>query len=783
MSLFKGIRDLIRKAPSVIAEFAGSPGVAPRAPDYNLELLYDKISKSWVMQEIFRPIITEVLRPGWVVIPKFGKKCEKCGAEYESASVTKCGRCGGTELRIPDWTQLTRIETLMDKPNSNRDTMRDILSSLLYHVLASDEYYLSVAYAPAIREGKETGDLYPKEIYVEHPKNFKPLMDERARLRGKKEHFCPVCYPEASQDALPNPGNCKVCGRELTETAYIQEVGSITNRFGIDQVVHGNHFKVLPYPFGAPRARSIWSLIWTIGYMDDWFFDTYKEGKIGKIIVFENYKPEEVKAMAEKMREQEKALDAIDATSGETRPTRKIRNLLLGSAGPVGVHDAMPNPGEMQALDYYLLAIQACCLFPSAKTLTSTGWKQIRDVQVGEKVLTHEGNWKPVIEKFSREYFGETIKIRVEGSNHFGSPIWLTMTPEHPILTRRGWVKAGELTLDDEAALLGSFCKACGAPTPFSGSYCSRKCRTHARDYSKSRKGLGEHTRISPMEREFVLKRDGGRCMECGKQINLNSPHNYEIHHRLPKRLGGTQHPDNLITLCKKCHNSEYVLIKHAIQRLSETDKLETFNSVFEHNIFSKLFRPITKIIRKSLKRTMRVYNLAVADDNSYVANTVIVHNCGVFGVQPLFVAFIEKGKAGTTPYMQIEVFDRTIEDHQLDIEERFTNQLFPIFGVMDFQFKFNPIEKKDEMRDAQIAKLRAETMLTWRNAGFKVVIDKDGRLWIRNDEGKTVEGEQGAGESPRGEKESEASGALINETTVEREPHGPRPNSPSMVV
>lgn len=53
--------------------------------------------------------------------------------------------------------------------------------------------------------------------------------------------------------------------------------------------------------------------------------------------------------------------------------------------------------------------------------------------------------------------------------------------------------------------------------------------------------------KVSRTTRHRVLLRDAG-CRACGASDVMT------IHHIIPKRLGGTNHPDNLITLCDICH-------------------------------------------------------------------------------------------------------------------------------------------------------------------------------------------------------------------------------------
>lgn len=58
----------------------------------------------------------------------------------------------------------------------------------------------------------------------------------------------------------------------------------------------------------------------------------------------------------------------------------------------------------------------------------------------------------------------------------------------------------------------------------------------------------------SGFEKEFdatrpsILERDNYKCVECGSNKNLH------VHHIVHRKNGGTNDPDNLVTLCKWCH-------------------------------------------------------------------------------------------------------------------------------------------------------------------------------------------------------------------------------------
>lgn len=51
----------------------------------------------------------------------------------------------------------------------------------------------------------------------------------------------------------------------------------------------------------------------------------------------------------------------------------------------------------------------------------------------------------------------------------------------------------------------------------------------------------------------LVFARENYTCQGCGASgVAL------ELHHRLPESLGGTNHPDNLIALCRPCHDKAH---------------------------------------------------------------------------------------------------------------------------------------------------------------------------------------------------------------------------------
>jgi ribonucleoside-diphosphate reductase alpha chain len=90
----------------------------------------------------------------------------------------------------------------------------------------------------------------------------------------------------------------------------------------------------------------------------------------------------------------------------------------------------------------------AACFTADMRVTVATGQKRIADLQPGDLVLTHQGRYRPVKETYKREYSGKLLTIKV---NQIGTP--LEVTPEHPIQTMKGWVRAGDLKVGDWVAL------------------------------------------------------------------------------------------------------------------------------------------------------------------------------------------------------------------------------------------------------------------------------------------------------------------------------------------
>lgn len=293
------------------------------------------------------------------------------------------------------------------------------------------------------------------------------------------------------------------------------------------------------------------------------------------------------------------------------------------------------------------------CLSPSANIITDKGKKRISKIKMGDKVLTHTGKFKKVTKTHKRMHEGELINI-VGGRKSLD--VTLTGTAEHPVLTTKGWVTLGNLSTDDFIFVPISTCKQCDCKIPFyrqKCNYCNPSTLNEVREKMSKSREIVERKRSAEYKKQ--LKKD---CLE--KFYNHNSD---------PKK-----HHKEIVEFAKKLKNDGYkvlpladvipdlISIKEGRVKIWELEngkpnykkyeKIEEFSDFWDelewvltkqenNRQWGNDFRisscgnwAIVPIISKKIVKGSRygktaVYNLTVEDDNSFVANNVVVHNCG----------------------------------------------------------------------------------------------------------------------------------------------------------
>ena len=64
--------------------------------------------------------------------------------------------------------------------------------------------------------------------------------------------------------------------------------------------------------------------------------------------------------------------------------------------------------------------------------------------------------------------------------------------------------------------------------------------------------------------RNFVLKRDNRHCVSCGELCQRGEA---DVHHLIPRSMGGSDQPSNLVTLCDGCHGAHHPNLHASLSR------------------------------------------------------------------------------------------------------------------------------------------------------------------------------------------------------------------------
>ena len=102
--------------------------------------------------------------------------------------------------------------------------------------------------------------------------------------------------------------------------------------------------------------------------------------------------------------------------------------------------------------------------------------------------------------------------------------------------------------------------------------------------------------------KEYVRCRDGYKCRKCGSKTHL------EVHHIIQRKDGGTNHRDNLVTLCHECHaalhRGEFTLSKPKVSYKDSAFMNQMRNKLMERlevkygNMVQTTFGYLTRIER-----------------------------------------------------------------------------------------------------------------------------------------------------------------------------------------
>ncbi|WP_099066503.1 phage minor head protein [Nostoc linckia] len=111
-------------------------------------------------------------------------------------------------------------------------------------------------------------------------------------------------------------------------------------------------------------------------------------------------------------------------------------------------HLALDNKAIAANHPFWKVALPSC-FPPETMVATPTGWRRIDSFSTGDLVIGGSGNIQPVDAVYKRWYSDKLIRVVTETSGE------LLSTPNHRILTLRGWIRAENLQIGDVLVQIG----------------------------------------------------------------------------------------------------------------------------------------------------------------------------------------------------------------------------------------------------------------------------------------------------------------------------------------
>ena len=114
------------------------------------------------------------------------------------------------------------------------------------------------------------------------------------------------------------------------------------------------------------------------------------------------------------------------------------------------------------------------CFLATTKITTKNGYIYIKDVKVGDEVLTHMNRYRKVTKLFCRKYDGNVVRITLKGGNY--NAVKLTATENHLILVNNQWIQIKDIKIGDKVSYIAKKCPICKKLMPVFNTYCSYSC-------------------------------------------------------------------------------------------------------------------------------------------------------------------------------------------------------------------------------------------------------------------------------------------------------------------
>lgn len=264
------------------------------------------------------------------------------------------------------------------------------------------------------------------------------------------------------------------------------------------------------------------------------------------------------------------------------------------------------------------------CFSRKTPIRTSKGLKPIKDVQIGDLVLTHTGKYQPVVDVMSRMYNGQMVRLYYgrRGNNTTS----IAATSEHPVWVERNgirqWLPISQVVEGDVIFVEATLCEHTGERIPW---------WKRIKNYNAGRLLRKPNPQTKKVETRILqecarLEQEGWRVVPTDTSVkpDIVGFKNGKIVVFEVENMKGK----SLEVKKEKYHNA--AIMDYVDDVVWITPNTKSHYSWYEADNQSPFIKvKVTGVEGWHNKYSQRVYNLAVAEDNSYVANRVVVHNCG----------------------------------------------------------------------------------------------------------------------------------------------------------
>jgi deoxycytidylate deaminase len=290
------------------------------------------------------------------------------------------------------------------------------------------------------------------------------------------------------------------------------------------------------------------------------------------------------------------------------------------------------------------------CFVSGSLVTTADGPTEIQRVQVGDRVRTHEDRFRRVTRTFRHKYRGGLVELFLDTSSLANMVRRKTATREHPFLTRRGgrtdWLEARHIIPGDYLAVSAKDCPGCGKRIPHYRRMCARCFQESSKGLLVRKQSSARMRRNNPMRGIHIY--DPSRA--AISQVHLQKDTTRKVYEELlevKKEYEAKGWRCIVVDHCVRpdivgIRNDEVIGIEYDRKLWPDKAKYdrrpdvrEQYDDIVWHGKHDATYDKFTEGFvwsKVSMVRTRAVdqpvFNLEVAEDNSYVAQRAVVHNC-----------------------------------------------------------------------------------------------------------------------------------------------------------